>query len=170
MGLRHPVPHERLSYAIPNARIAQYITLTTENITPTTDKYHTNDWAMQFLMHASLFFMGTVQPVPEKMRLEMVIGLQQQIPCLFLRHGMTRKFISLFKWAVQKETWDGHISFRMSRSKRDMGWPSNFWSSHGHPMSLFERLIWKEIWTLTIEDFDLRFDEYFESHLPGNGL
>jgi len=130
MGLRHPVPHERLSYAIPNARIAQYITLTTENITPTTDKYHTNDWAMQFLMHASLFFMGTVQPVPEKMRLEMVIGLQQEIPCLFLRHGMTRKFISLFKWAVQKETWDGHISFRMSRSKRDMGWPSNFWSSH----------------------------------------
>ena len=28
----------------------------------------------------------------------------------------------------------------------------------GHLRSLFEWLIWKEDWTLTIEDFDLRFD------------
>ena len=35
----------------------------------------------------------------------------------------------------------------------------------GHPRSLFKRRISKEEWTLTIEDFDLRFDEHFESHL-----
>jgi len=34
----------------------------------------------------------------------------------------------------------------------------------------FERLIRKEIWTLTIADFDLRFDEHFESHLLWNRL
>jgi len=55
-----------------------------------------------------------VLPVPEKMRLEMVIRMQTKI-------------------------------------------------LDGHPKSLFERLIWKETWTLTIEDFELRFDEHFES-------
>jgi len=29
----------------------------------------------------------------------------------------------------------------------------------GHRRSLFKRLIWKELWILTIEDFDLHFDE-----------
>jgi len=33
----------------------------------------------------------------------------------------------------------------------------------GHHRSLLKRLIWKETWTLTMEDFDLHFDEQFES-------
>jgi len=40
----------------------------------------------------------------------------------------------------------------------------------GHRRSLFKQLIWKETWNLTIEDFDLHFDEHFESHLLVNGL
>jgi len=40
----------------------------------------------------------------------------------------------------------------------------------GFPRSHFERLIWKEIWTLTFEDFDLRFDKHFEFRLLRNGL
>jgi len=39
-----------------------------------------------------------------------------------------------------------------------------------YPRSLFEGLIWKAIWNLTIEDFDLHFDEHFESRLIGIGL
>ena len=82
-----------------------------------------------YLFRASAFLVATmhhtywlfyVQPVPEKMRLEMVIGMQTKI-------------------------------------------------LDGHSRSLFERLIWKELWALTIEDFDLRFDEHFESHLLGSG-
>jgi len=64
---------------------------------------------------------GLLQPVSEKMRLEMVIGMQIEI-------------------------------------------------LDGHHRSLFKGLIWKETWTLTIEDFDLHFDEHFQSHLLGNGL
>jgi len=67
------------------------------------------------------FYVCLLQPVPEKMRLEMVIGMQTEI-------------------------------------------------LDGLPRSLFERLIWKETRTLTIEDFDLHFDVHFESHLLGNGL
>jgi len=62
-----------------------------------------------------------LQPVPEKMRLEMVIGMQIEI-------------------------------------------------LDGHNRSLCKWLIWKETWTLTIEDFDLHSDDHFKSHLVGNGL
>jgi len=41
---------------------------------------------------------------------------------------------------------------------------------NGHHRSLFKRFIWKETWTLTIEDFVEHSDEHFESHLPWNGL
>jgi len=62
-----------------------------------------------------------LQPVPWKTRLEMLVGMQNEI-------------------------------------------------LDGHRRSLFKQLIWKESWTLTIEDFDLQFDEHFESRLLGNGL
>ena len=40
----------------------------------------------------------------------------------------------------------------------------------GHSKSLFEGLIWKEISTLNIKDFDLRFEKLFKSRLLGHGL
>ena len=46
--------------------------------------------------------------------------------------------------------------------------PMSRWSSDW-PVSS-KRLNLKKTWTLTIEDFDLRFDEHFESHLLGNRL
>jgi len=63
----------------------------------------------------------TVKTVPEKTRLEIVIGMQSEI-------------------------------------------------LDGHARSLLKQLIRKETLTLTIEDFDLRFDEHFEFHFLGNGL
>jgi len=61
-----------------------------------------------------------IQPVPEKMRLEMAVGMQTKI-------------------------------------------------FHSHPRLLFERLIWKEKWTLTIEDFDLPFASISSRIFPGTG-
>ena len=40
----------------------------------------------------------------------------------------------------------------------------------GHHRSLFKRLIWKETWSLTMEDFDLHSDDNFRSHFSGIGL
>jgi len=40
----------------------------------------------------------------------------------------------------------------------------------GHHRTLFERRIWKEIWTLTIQDFDLHFDEHFDEHFESRLL
>jgi len=62
---------------------------------------------------------------------------------------------------------------RASRPVTDLTWIGSrsqcIWGMHteildGHPRSLFEGLIWKETWTLTIEDLDFRFGEHFGHH------
>jgi len=41
---------------------------------------------------------------------------------------------------------------------------------NNHFSSLFKRLIWKETWTLTMQDSVLNFNDQFRSHFFGNGL
>jgi len=53
------------------------------------------------------------------------------------------------------------VKMVICKPKSSMLWP---W----YPRSLFEGLIRKATWNLTIEDFDLHFDEHFESHLSGS--
>ena len=55
-----------------------------------------------------------------------------------------------------------HSSFQMSRSKRDLGWPSSSVLFSNEP---FEKRPW-----MTTEDFGLHSDDHFEFHLLGNGL
>ena len=53
-----------------------------------------------------LFKSACVQSVPGKMRIEMVIGNTERNPRWW-------KLMSLFKWAVRKETCDDHRGFRV---------------------------------------------------------
>jgi len=50
-----------------------------------------------------------------------------------------------------------------------IGMHNETWILYGHHRSLFKGSIEKRP-VMTIEDFDLHFDEHFESHLFGNGL
>jgi len=79
--------------------------------------------------------------------------------------------MSLFKWAVWKETCDDHRGFRFP-----FRWPFRVLSfreqavhTHWSQVS-FKRLIWKQTWVLTIEEFDFGSKDYFESYLCGNRL
>jgi len=97
------------------------------------------------------------------MRLEMVVGMEIEI--LNGHHGSL-----FFTWPIWKETLFKRISFQMALFTRVPFQRALFKCLIFSKESLFKGRIWKEPWSLTIQNSDSHFDGHFESQLSRSGL